>query len=941
MSDTQDLKTVRVFVAHPSDMSAERQALAEVVERLNESTARGLGCLLECKDWSTAVRPAMGTRPEDVILEKLPVQSWDIFVGLLWQRFGTPTGGRDPETGLPWASGTQEEFKLAYRSWRERQTPDIMFYRCLRAVDPRNKGEELARIDRFFEEFAANGEHPGLVQDFVEVRDFERMVNQHLGSLLFEKAKQHRIPIKGDGPSQVVERTFVSGQAYDVASLSVDIVKHGDMVRRHPDKAKAILAWFEEFVFRICAPPLWADVNWTPDGGLFVTTSEGMHDRVALAGIRMLEELDLHNLDPSNPVTFAIRVAASEGPLQWNDKPGRISAHVLNFTKYLEDEYTEAGEFCITDKLHAHLHEKVQSAFRNKSRFRNTRILAYRSTPLTTAPPPERLSAFVATTAQQLKRLVQIEASGDAIQEATCAVDAAYGQMETFLRYFRAIDDRWALDYLRRIDAWAEALLDGEKECWENVQMNFARAMEGTPEHEYWTSISAIVSGRRMAVLNPLVRLKAQTQIRIDKASVKPAAASAPPLPPEQTIEMLTAARPFADLEKNIRSFLSADELQEEQLFAGVMSNDREALIAAITTPDALGELRQPFLDRLWTLSDLILIEELHDRRSAVFTSLVRTPDTRARYTVLAQLLRGSELPTREVVKAKFAEAQLPFAETDLHVVWRSVAVGANQARRVAALQQVPVEILWRTIVAPNIQVSALWALAQRFRSEGDDWNKVFFDCIHARIRREIQATGREVDFVSKLLSHFFSQPLFVQSPYFERLDDLLLSFRTSSAATKIAVELFDKVAVKLKQIHEDLGNPKATIPGGIFSLPLPVQRHLASEGRYMDSFVLHPDPRIAGESFPFITIGNVERLIRYREINELLFQKVQRQKEFFTRPGTVTLVLRHPKCTADFAALHLPRLSTQDLERLAADPSVSSIVREIAKRVLRSRKGH
>src|SRR5258707_70481 len=166
MSNLESLKKVRVFVASPADMKPERECVAKVIGRLNDSTAPNLGLFLEFTDWSTAVRPDMD-RPEDVILEQLPVHSWDIFIGLLWNRFGSPSGGSDPDTGAPFMSGTYEEFMLAYRSWKKWGRPRIMFYRCERPLKMSDiEAKQLLQVEDFFKAFGHDRDHPGLYQVF-------------------------------------------------------------------------------------------------------------------------------------------------------------------------------------------------------------------------------------------------------------------------------------------------------------------------------------------------------------------------------------------------------------------------------------------------------------------------------------------------------------------------------------------------------------------------------------------------------------------------------------------------------------------------------------------------------------------------------------------------------------------------------------------------------
>ncbi|MBM3175027.1 MAG: DUF4062 domain-containing protein, partial [Chloroflexi bacterium] len=118
---TRTRTKVRIFVASPGDVLEERNRLARVVEELNRSLADRLGLALELLRWETHVAPDVGI-PQRLILQQLPPEEWDIFVGILWHRFGSETGELDPETHQLYWSGTEQEFKAAYRLRQESST---------------------------------------------------------------------------------------------------------------------------------------------------------------------------------------------------------------------------------------------------------------------------------------------------------------------------------------------------------------------------------------------------------------------------------------------------------------------------------------------------------------------------------------------------------------------------------------------------------------------------------------------------------------------------------------------------------------------------------------------------------------------------------------------------------------------------------------------------
>ncbi len=182
------LKNLRLFIAAPSDMNAERARLSLVVEDL-KALANHVGVVLELVDWRQAV-PDLG-RPEQIILDQLQPDSWDIFIGILWHRFGTPPQQWDLQTGREYLSGTEEEFQVAYRLWQQHHRPRIMFYWCKRNpafddVDP----IQLQRVKAFFAGFAPSADHPGLYQIFDTTESFERLVRKNLTDFLLQYAEQ-------------------------------------------------------------------------------------------------------------------------------------------------------------------------------------------------------------------------------------------------------------------------------------------------------------------------------------------------------------------------------------------------------------------------------------------------------------------------------------------------------------------------------------------------------------------------------------------------------------------------------------------------------------------------------------------------------------------------------------------------------------------------------
>jgi hypothetical protein len=159
-----------VFVASPSDVSPERARLEEVVAELNLSWSRSLGIRLDLLRWETHAYPGFGVDAQEVINRQIP-SDYDIFIGIMWHRFGTPTGRAD--------SGSEEEFLRAKVRWdTDPSTLDLMIYFKNAPVAPSEMdGSQLSKIAVFRKTL---GEEGGLYWVFQSTDDFASLLRLHL-----------------------------------------------------------------------------------------------------------------------------------------------------------------------------------------------------------------------------------------------------------------------------------------------------------------------------------------------------------------------------------------------------------------------------------------------------------------------------------------------------------------------------------------------------------------------------------------------------------------------------------------------------------------------------------------------------------------------------------------------------------------------------------------
>lgn len=168
-------RILRVFVASPGDVSEERDALAKLIAELNLTiavVAPEKDISLEVVRWETHAFPAAG-RPQAVINEQ--IGEYDIFVGIMWTRFGTPSGVAE--------SGTEEECDRAYEAWRQHGRPQIMFYFSQAPSPPpasSAQAEQLLRVVRFRQKLSEKA----LVWEYQSQSDFADTVRPHLLQVL-------------------------------------------------------------------------------------------------------------------------------------------------------------------------------------------------------------------------------------------------------------------------------------------------------------------------------------------------------------------------------------------------------------------------------------------------------------------------------------------------------------------------------------------------------------------------------------------------------------------------------------------------------------------------------------------------------------------------------------------------------------------------------------
>lgn len=153
---------VKVFLASPGDLAEERKVAKVFVDEFNSQLADALGYHVELVGWEDTL-PGVG-RPQAIINDDL--DGCDLFIGMLWKRWGTPPGTE------PYTSGFEEEFNRSMTRNAKDARPEIhLLLKDLDAALLADPGDHLKKVIAFRDKVFA--EKKLLAGTFTDVRDFE------------------------------------------------------------------------------------------------------------------------------------------------------------------------------------------------------------------------------------------------------------------------------------------------------------------------------------------------------------------------------------------------------------------------------------------------------------------------------------------------------------------------------------------------------------------------------------------------------------------------------------------------------------------------------------------------------------------------------------------------------------------------------------------------
>ena len=132
------LHVLKVFLASPDDVKPERATAETLVNGINKLINNSMGWHIHLYRWEDAV-PGYG-RAQELINEA--VDDCTLFVGLLWEHWGQPTG--------KYSSGFEEEYERALARRKKTDDPEIwLVFKAPNSEKVKDPGPELSKVLEF------------------------------------------------------------------------------------------------------------------------------------------------------------------------------------------------------------------------------------------------------------------------------------------------------------------------------------------------------------------------------------------------------------------------------------------------------------------------------------------------------------------------------------------------------------------------------------------------------------------------------------------------------------------------------------------------------------------------------------------------------------------------------------------------------------------------
>lgn len=158
-------------------MESEKAAIRVVVEEINRRSEKTHAVTLRVIGWPDDIRPGVSTDVQSEVEHQIG-HDFDIYIGILGIRFGTPT--------VRAGSGTEQEFDGALSRFQQDSTRvRLLFYFKRDTEDSFSIDiDQLQKVQEFRQNLGARGV---VYRDFRDTAEFTQLVREHLDALIIDE----------------------------------------------------------------------------------------------------------------------------------------------------------------------------------------------------------------------------------------------------------------------------------------------------------------------------------------------------------------------------------------------------------------------------------------------------------------------------------------------------------------------------------------------------------------------------------------------------------------------------------------------------------------------------------------------------------------------------------------------------------------------------------
>jgi hypothetical protein len=615
-----------------------------------------------------------------------------------------------------------------------------MLYRSHRSFSPSSTDKnQLKHIQKFFNRFVDNYQHPPLYKVFKEPAGFEKILPADLIGCM-KKFKNYRLlskmvkttrgkiypvkaPGKKTGQSDVQEMVF----------LRVNSLLHNPVLDDQPlKKIGLLLDNYRDFAADIITGYKGFQIYGVVDGSVWAFWGDKAADRAVSAGIEIVRNQDKFNSDKNlNPAGTQLkpRLAAHCGAVDIGSPDEWSYLRFKNYVTYLEKYNTRSGTFALTDILYQGLGNNLKKILKYERNYENDVIYSYAGS--YEKEPVSGTELENIDTRIEDYSAVLVENTGISAALPGIAPDPAdlrryvgriYKNYEYLYRRASGCDEDWPAEYFKDLKKFIESILKKDKWlCDELEKLPLQIKQKGVPNPTLLSIRNFVGSYRINSISNLDLLLRQLKKI------------------PGKRVDIDTILEEY--MREKIADFVKADDFHEETAFAELFLNlALKEKLKTFVESQHKDPLYEKLFSRFRGLADFIRIEDRNaGQAQRFFPVLTRDKKTGNFFKVIEQILLEDLNPERSLVENLFSERGIPLEsieDKDIEVVKKCLLIDHPDPEiRQYVLNNIQFEKLWDIIAYSKTPLETIKEIAEHFSMlKDEDRMKVLFDLTLLRL---------------------------------------------------------------------------------------------------------------------------------------------------------------------------------------------------------------